>query len=105
MSCLPNFVNGGFGGVLEGLWWADDMSDFTKGNKDAWRCTMMIMVPDWISSEVIASATASVQLKKAPPKLALLRSEVLIEGQCVQITHIGSYDEEAPALARLHAEY
>ena len=30
----------------EGLWWADDMSSFTEGDKSAWYWTMMIMQPD-----------------------------------------------------------
>ncbi|MFX1380608.1 MAG: hypothetical protein ACFFA4_16115, partial [Promethearchaeota archaeon] len=30
---------------LEGLWWADDMDDFTEGNRDKWKWTMMIMQP------------------------------------------------------------
>jgi hypothetical protein len=90
---------------LEGLWWADDRSDFTKGNKEAWRWTMMIMVPEWITSEMIASAIAVVRLKKSLPKLEQLRNEVLCEGQSVQIMHIGPYEEEAPTIARLHTEY
>ncbi len=28
---------------LEAAWWADDMSAFNTGNKDAWKWTVMIM--------------------------------------------------------------
>lgn len=30
---------------LEGLWWTDDMGQFTSGNKDIWKWTVLIMQP------------------------------------------------------------
>jgi len=90
---------------LEGLWWADDMTSFTRGEKSAWRWTMMIMRPDWITPPMIESAIATLQAKKALPALSLLRDERLDEGRSVQIMHIGSYADEAPVLARLHHEF
>ena len=90
---------------LEGLWWADDMSAFEEGRKDNWKWTMMIMVPDWINKAMIKDAIDTVRKKKGNLKLKELRLESLREGRCVQIMHIGSYDDEAPVLARLHHEY
>ncbi len=90
---------------LEGLWWADDMSLFANGTKDKWRWTMMIMQPEWITPTMIAKAIETVRVKKPIPGLSLLREEVLKEGRSVQIMQIGSYDDEAPVLARLHNEY
>jgi hypothetical protein len=90
---------------LEGLWWADDMNAFVSRDKDAWYWTMMIMQPEWISPAMIDSAVATVRAKKTVPALDLLRTEILTEGACVQIMHIGSYDDEGPTLARLHDEY
>ena len=89
---------------LSGLWWADDMSSFTSGDKDAWKWTMMIMTPDWISAEIFAEALESVKAKNLPA-LDKLRLEPLTEGTCVQIMHLGSYADEAPTLARLHNEW
>jgi len=43
---------------LEGLWWADDMNDFTEGNRNKWKWTMMIRQPDWITQDIIKEATA-----------------------------------------------
>ena len=90
---------------LEGLWWAGDMASFSPGNKDGWRWTMMIMQPGWITSAMIAKAIETTGLKKSIPGLSLIREETLTEGRCVQIMHVGSYDEEAPVLAGLHNEY
>jgi hypothetical protein len=90
---------------LEGLWWADDMTAFTSRSKDLWRWTMMIGQPDWIDLRMLESAIDA-RRKKAPSAgLDLLRLETLHEGRCVQILHIGSYDDEAPVLKRLHEEY
>jgi len=90
---------------LEGLWWADDMTSFTRGEKSAWRWSMMIMRPSWIIPAMIEDAIAALRVKKALPALSLLRDERLDEGRSVQIMHIGSYEDEAPVLARLHHEF
>ena len=91
---------------LEGLWWADDMETFTvKRDKSAWDWTMMIMQPEWITPEMFAQAVAEVQKSKDLPALSKVRLERYAEGLAVQILHIGSYDAEAPTLARLHREF
>src|SRR5688500_11773062 len=38
---------------LEGLWWADDMDDFIKGNKARWQWTMMVMQPDLVTTDIV----------------------------------------------------
>ena len=90
---------------LSGLWWADDMSSFTDADKDAWHWTMMLMTPDWISAEMFSDVLESVKAAKNPPAINKLRLESLSEGRCVQIMHLGSYDEEAPILAQLHEQW
>ena len=90
---------------LSGLWWADDMSSFTDADKDAWHWTMMLMTPDWISAEMFSDVLGSVKAAKNPPAINKLRLESLSEGRCVQIMHLGSYDEEAPILAQLHEQW
>lgn len=91
---------------LEGLWWADDMATFTTArDKSQWHWTMMIMTPDWINEEMVAESRTEVSKKKDLPSLAKLRWEVYKEGLCVQILHLGSYDDEGPVLAELHKEW
>ena len=41
---------------LEGLWWADDMNDFTAGKKETWRWTLMILQPGFVTPGLIDSA-------------------------------------------------
>lgn len=89
---------------LEGLWTADDPVAFTRGDKDSWKWTMMILQPDWIGFAEVQDGIAKAAAKRVPG-LDLLRLEVLDEGLSVQILHIGSYDDEGPTLHRLHSEF
>ncbi|NLU62957.1 hypothetical protein HCA61_11855 [Rhodococcus sp. HNM0563] len=89
-------------GPLEGLWWADDMSTFVSRDKRAWKWTMLINQPPWVTDEMVDSAKAVVAKKKALASLPLLHSMTWTEGRCVQILHIGAYDDEGPTLESLH---
>jgi hypothetical protein len=90
---------------LEGLWWADDMNTFITREKSAWKWTMMIMTPDWITTEMFGDAIAQVRQAKNPVALDKVRLESYHEGLSVQIMHIGSYDDETAVLAELHNRY
>lgn len=89
---------------LEGLWWADNMEDFTKGNRDKWKWTMMIMQPEWITQEMINEAI-KITVEKKPElknKISKLRLESYKEGKAAQIMHIGPYSEEGPTVEKVH---
>ncbi len=90
---------------LEGLWRAEDPEVFVQGNKDSWNWTMLISQPEWISEEQALTAAAEVRSKKDLDAAARMRWLELEEGLCVQVMHIGSYDDEAPVLDRLHHEF
>lgn len=90
---------------LEALWWADDMDAFTtRRDKASWQWTVMSLVPDWIPEGLFDSAVERVVAKGAPASLDRLRQELLVEATCVQTLHVGSYDDEAPVLERMHRE-
>lgn len=88
---------------LEGLWWADDPADFVARRKDRWRWTMMIMAPEFIDQPLFEAAVEKSKKKLGAPP-ASLRLERFDEGRSLQILHIGSYDDEAPTLTKLHDE-
>jgi hypothetical protein len=92
-------------GPLEGLWWSDDPEVFTVRAKDLWHWTMMINQPEWIGEDLIKEATDTALVKKKLPAIGTVRPLVLSEGRSAQLIHIGSYDDEGPALARLHQEF
>lgn len=91
-------------GPLEGLWSAEDLEVFQTRDKSAWDWTMMIVQPDWITPELVDEGLAAAA-KKHLPTLDRVRFERYAEGRSAQILHVGSYDDEGPTLARLHAEF
>ena len=88
---------------LEGLWWSDDWSSFTNGDRTKWKWTMMIMQPDFASDDVIAGAIEQVRKKKALGAIDLLRLETFSEGLSAQTLHIGPFSEERPTIERVHS--
>lgn len=88
---------------LEGLWWAEDMSTFSLGDKAGWLWTLMIMQPDWVTAERVDQARSEVARKKNPPGLSRVRFEAYHEGLSVQILYVGAYADEGPTIARMHA--
>lgn len=88
---------------LEGLWWSDDLSAFSTGNKDAWKWTLMIMQPEFITEAMFATAIAEVARKKKPVSLPLVRFEPFHEGKVAQILHIGPFSEEGPTIEKVHS--
>ncbi len=87
---------------LEGLWWADDMSDFITGDRSGWQWTMMIMQPHFVTREMFDEAADAVRKKKDPAALAHVRLETYAEGAAAQIMHIGPFSDEGPVIERVH---
>lgn len=88
---------------LEGLWWMEGTDDFDMEDKSNWLWTLMIMQPDHITSEHVASAIEKQKSKKDLPALDSLRFEAYDEGLSAQIMHIGPYSEEGPTVEKIHA--
>ncbi len=86
---------------LEGLWWADDPDDFVRRNKEAWRWTMLLMIPPFVDADLIEQAMDA-SVKKKPDTASRLDVRVLSEGAVLQTLHIGSYDDETPVVKDLH---
>jgi len=87
---------------LEGLWWVEDIADFSYDDKSNWFWTMLIMQPEVVSQADFEQAVSAVKAAKKLPALDQLRLGELSEGQAVQIMHLGSYADEPPTVARLH---
>ena len=58
----------------------------------------MIRQPEFVTQEVFESAKQALIKKKPNLDLSLARLESLTEGLCVQIMHIGSYDDEPASI-------
>ena len=91
-------------GPLEGLWTSADDSAFVARDKGEGDWTMMIPLPDAVSSQDIVDGLGQAECKKTDLPIAALKELPLTEGRSLQILHVGTYDDEAPTLARLHDE-
>ena len=87
---------------LEGLWWVDDMRQFSVDDKGAWQWTMMIMQPEHVTETLLEEALEQVRVKKDPAALARMRFESYHEGLSAQIMHVGPYAAEAPTIEKIH---
>jgi hypothetical protein len=87
---------------LEGLWWMDDMTQFSVERKDDWLWTMMMMQPEYVTETLFAEAVVQVQKKKNLAALSQIRWQPFAEGCAAQIMHLGPFTEEGPTVDRLH---
>jgi len=88
--------------ALEGLWWVDDMREFSTERKEDWKWTMMIMQPEIITPALFTQAVSEAIARKGQPALTKLRLERLEEGIAAQILYFGPYAGEGPTIFRLH---
>jgi len=86
----------------EGLWWMDDMSQFSIENKSRWRWTMMLMQPDLLTKDDFEKAREAAGKKKPLPVLEELRFERYDEGLSAQILYLGPFAGEGPTIQRIH---
>ncbi len=86
---------------LEGLWWADDMAAFAE-NRDVWKWTLMILQPPVVTVELVDPLIGATTRKKQLAAGDRVRFEIMAEGLCAQILHVGPYSTEGPTIAKLH---
>ncbi len=87
---------------LEGLWWAEDMSDFAALDRSEWLWTMMILQPDFIDAALVEQVKMDLAKAKKLPALAKVRFEAMSDGLSAQTLHLGPFAEEQPTIQQLH---
>lgn len=87
---------------LEGFWQQDGVSGVDYGRKADFRWLSVIRVPDFVTAEDFRWAVETASEKK---KLDCSRAELrtVREGLCVQMMHIGAYDNEPASVAQMDA--
>lgn len=78
---------------LEGFWWQQGVTQIDYSRKDAFQWISVIRLPDFVSEKDFNWAKQQVKAKKG---IDCSNAQFLTieEGLCVQIMHIGSYDDE-----------
>ena len=88
---------------LEGFWWQDGIKGVSYSDKSSFNWISVIRMPDFVTEIDFKWAVETASKKK---KIDCSSAEFLTieEGLCVQIMHIGSYDDE-PASVKLMDDY
>jgi len=86
---------------LEGIWTSSNPDN--PLDKDSFVYTIMIRQPDFITQDMFESAYAVVEERTPHPLLKEVIFDVVEDGQCVQILHKGSYDDEPKSFAVMDA--
>lgn len=83
---------------LEGFWWQENISGVDYSNKSAFRWISVIRLPDFVTKNDVAWAIETASRKK---KIDCSVAEFLTvnEGLCVQIMHVGAFDDEPATVA------
>ena len=83
---------------LEGFWWQEGANGMDYGNKAALKWLSVIRLPDFVTKEDFAWAAETASRKK---KLDCSAARFLTveEGLCVQIMHVGPFDDEPRSVA------
>ena len=87
---------------LEGFWQMPDTETVDYGRKSDFRWISVLRLPDFVTKADFDWAVEAAAKKK---KLDCSAAEFLTvdEGLCVQIMHVGSFDDEPESVARMDA--
>lgn len=83
---------------LEGFWKQENAGEVDYSRKDSFIWTSVIRLPDFVAPEDFLWAVGEAERKK---KLDCSAAEFLTvdEGLCVQVMHLGSYDDEPATIS------
>ena len=85
---------------LDGFWWQAGVRGVDYARKDAFHWISVIRLPDFVTEQDFLWAVETASAKK---KLDCSAAEFLTveEGLCVQMMHLGPYDDEPASVARM----
>ena len=88
---------------LEGFWWQDNVEGIDYSNKSSFNWISVIRLPDFVTKKDFDWAIETATRKKKID-CSLAEFMTIDAGLCVQIMHLGSYDDE-PSSVALMDEY
>ena len=86
----------------EGFWWLEGYAGMDYGRKDELSWISAIRLPDFVLPQDFDWAVGQVALKKQLD-CSNVEFMTLAEGLCVQMMHMGHFDEEPASVALMHA--
>lgn len=87
---------------MEGFWWQDGVDGIDYSDKSAFNWISVIRLPDFVTRKDFDWAVRTAEKKK---HLDCSKAEFLTidEGLCVQIMHIGPFDDELATVSMMNA--
>lgn len=83
---------------LEGVWKQKQGDDLVK---DELEYTIMIRQPDFITESMVCKAMEAVKKKKSNPLYEEIRFDTMQDGKCIEILHIGAFDDEPASFEKM----
>ena len=83
---------------LEGIWRQKQNGDLVKEELEY---TIMIRQPDFITEDMVRRAMEAVKKKKPNPLYEEIRFDTMQDGNCIEILHIGAFDDEPASFAKM----
>ncbi len=103
-KCLPPNYQDWAIYPLEGIW---DIAEESKANfngiinKDDLVFNLMIRQPDFVTPDFFAEMIEFTQNKKPNKLLEKIKFEKITDGKCIQMLHLGSYDDEPASFKKM----
>lgn len=85
---------------LEGVWKQKEEEELIKEKLEY---TIMIRQPDFITEDMVSIAMEKVKKKKPNPLFDEVSFDTMEEETCVQILHIGAFDDEPASFEKMDA--
>ncbi|MFZ0819566.1 MAG: GyrI-like domain-containing protein [Candidatus Acidiferrales bacterium] len=79
---------------LEGLW-----PNFSSSDKNQWSWQLLIRTPKFVTQKEVTNAVGVLLKRGKSADVRRVGLESLEEGLCVQVLHVGPYDNESPTIA------
>ena len=87
---------------LEGVWdLAEEARDLEILDKDSLIYTIMIRQPEFVTDDLAQTVIEGTKLNKPHPLLESVQFGNIEDGLCVQMLHIGSYDNETESFNKM----
>ncbi len=87
---------------LEGFWWQENVAGVDYGDKDSFQWISVIRLPDFVTEQDFAWAVETAS-KKKKTDCSAAEFFTIEEGLCVQIMHLGAFDDEPATVALMDA--
>ncbi len=86
---------------MEGLWWGSKKGhDFMDEPRETWNWKLLIRVPEFITDKDVSAAIGA-GAGQGTGGMQEVKLETLAEGRCVQVLHVGPYDQEDATIAAM----